>query len=188
MKYLYLLAFFFSTSNLESGCKKTNNLIIWDQHYQLTDDDFKSKEPAYLNTLAESFIGLRVEYEYRDTLVFDVLCTMDKSKSWMIENSIYVLKHEKGHFDIGEIYARILRKSIFSVKKSIKPANFKIIDSLYYDIGKKMLDEQRKYDTATTIPARNREAQSAWNLSIQKRLDSLDGYKRNKSEKLRLKR
>jgi len=187
MKYLYLLAFFFSTSNLESGCKKTNNFIIWDQHYQLTEEDFKGKVPVFTIYSAQCAVGLKVEYEYRDTLIFEVLCTMDKSKSWMQENSIYVLKHEKGHFDIGEIYARILRKSIFSVKKSIKPANIKIIDSLYYDIGKKMLDEQRKYDTATTIPARNREAQSAWNLSIQKRLDSLDRYKRNNAEKLRLK-
>lgn len=188
MKYLYLAAIFFSTTNLKSGCKKPNNLIIWDQHYQLTEADFKSKEPVNLNALAESRIGLKLDYEYRDTLKFDVLCTMDKSKSWMIDNSIYVLKHEKGHFDIGEIYARILRKSILSVKKSIKPANIKIIDSLYYTIGEQMLLEQRKYDTATSILGRNREAQSAWNLSIQRRLDSLDGYKRNNSEKLRSRR
>lgn len=86
-------------------------------------------------------------------------------------------QEKQGHFDIGEVVARQLRKAILERKSKINKNNVYIIDSLYYAFGTKLKNLQSDYDKWTTIPVRDREQQVIWNRKISLQLDSLSNYR-----------
>lgn len=180
--------FLYIDINNDLSCNKESEVIVWAKNVKLSYADFKGEYSGNPNYAAETFVGIKFDYIFIDSLKFDVICYVNKFKSWSLENSEYVLNHEQGHFDIGEIYARKLRKKIIEYKKTINNRTIRELDSAYYFFCEELLLEQKKYDKETTFPRRNREIQFAWDRLIKQRLDSLNGFERNNKMDVRWKK
>ncbi len=84
------------------------------------------------------------------------------------------LKHEKGHLDITEIYARRIRKIVGDAQFSAD--NFKgELKQLFQKAAKDHSNEQIKYDRETHHSI-NREEQVKWDAWIEGQLEALAEY------------
>jgi predicted secreted Zn-dependent protease len=85
--------------------------------------------------------------------------------SWKKSSGLndYMLQHEQTHFDITELYARILRKRLSEEIKTIK--DVKKISSIGREITKQWEIEQNTYDDETDHSI-NKETQAEWNANV----------------------
>lgn len=152
-----------------------NDTIIWKQDSLLHKEDFKARARSN-GPLGVSAVGLLLyPGENGGELLFYVEALFIKSKSYLVQFSEYVLKHEQIHFDISEVYARTLRKRITETDfKKIKNASLEI-NKLYQRTLNELLKEETKYD-ADTEHGINSAKQKVWNEDITQRLKELDTY------------
>ena len=80
-----------------------------------------------------------------------------------------VLAHEQLHFDITELFTRIMKKrlELISFSDNVKTE----IQEIYLEILKDLADFQEKYDWETNF-SRNKEAQLRWNKEIEMALQN----------------
>jgi len=168
-----------------NSCNQSDNLVDWSEKRPLKWSDFKAEFPSIDGSADEISVKLQLYYKFDGTLEYDVVCYMDKSESWTFEKSDYALNHEQGHFDIGEIYARKLRKAVQKYVPVIKYSTIKKLDSLEVMYHSLLEAEEERYDEETTHPTRNSIKQRYWDIKIKNALDSLNGYKRNPGHKLK---
>ncbi len=161
-----------------NGCKENRDYIVWEENKKLQWNDFESDSFPGVNISALSAIWLRLEYQVKDKMDwFMVQCIFSKKHSVSRKNRTdYVLSHEQGHFDIGEIYARNIRESITQLSKSVNKTNYRKLDSIYNYWGEKMKAEQIRYDKETDY-AIDTLRQSEWMVEIKSRLQKLSRYK-----------
>lgn len=163
------------------SCNNDKDLVIWEEGIKLKWSDFQSKNFVGIGVTAASMIRLKLDYEIDSKGVwFKVQNLFYKKESTVrSDRTDYVLSHEQGHFDIGEVYARKIRKELFSIKKTIDRSNYQILDSVYRTYNKLMINEQALYDLETRY-SNDTIKQKIWNARIQDMLDSLDLYKKQK--------
>lgn len=100
------------------------DVLCWDENYRITFDDFKStkfvpekstQDTTHIN--GSILKTILVNYDIiEDTVVFNISACMDRNKSWIKSKSdTATLLHEQGHFDITEVYARLLRREILKI-------------------------------------------------------------------------
>lgn len=163
---VFLLASFF----------KTNAQTHWNLSSPLTWNNFKGSPPTgNFNFRANTFSEVNCQYGRSDTCIFYVIETrFIEDKSWYIDSSKELLEHEKGHFNISEIYARKIRKYLFSIlRKSVSDEEIeKEIDKLQ----QLKIRYQTLYDTETNF-SRNLNQQKRWALKISVQLKQLDKFK-----------
>ena len=85
-----------------------------------------------------------------------------------------LLKHERGHFAISELYARKLRKKVHDYRFSSSDSR-KEIDSLYDEVEKERLLMQERYDLQT-MHSQNAEQEKRWGKMINTKLAALDHW------------
>lgn len=92
----------------------------------------------------------------------------------MAHKSDYVLKHEQGHFDITELFARKLNKAVGELvkKKNVKQSEF---SSVYKKLMKEKTELQNEYDTETDN-SRNKVKQEEWLKKINQGLIDYENY------------
>lgn len=116
----------------------------------------------------------------KDSLIFVIESYLSKKGSWVKEGTQTqaLLKHEQGHFDLNEIYARKFRKELLEYKFLISTSktDFSKIQSKYFELLNK---EQTLYDSET-MHSNNNEKQIEWNKKIEKQLKELESYNRSK--------
>lgn len=84
------------------------------------------------------------------------------------------LKHEQGHLDITEIYARRIRKMVAATK--FKSESYKAdLRTMFAEMAQQHADEQVKYDLETNHSI-NKDAQATWNVWIADELLALQAY------------
>lgn len=92
----------------------------WEQHPALSWDDFKGRaRPTTGEPSAVTDTGFRVQLECRESaLDIRVVVEFYPNSSWVkaARKSAELLRHEQGHFDITELYARKMRKAIREAK------------------------------------------------------------------------
>jgi hypothetical protein len=90
--------------------------IRWERDPALSWSDFKGRAPRNTGEpSAETDTGFRVQLEcFADALDIRVEAEFYPSTSWVKpgRKSAELLRHEQGHFDITELYARKMRKAI----------------------------------------------------------------------------
>jgi hypothetical protein len=178
---LILLAFCFAGYSQKSSIAPTirkfkKDTIIWKKDSLLTKDDFKGKGHGKNGPLGlTTWCLFLYPNESNGVLVFSVEALFIKSKSYIVQYSDYVLKHEQLHFDICELYARKLRKMISD--KDFKKVNNvqKVIQDMYNKAAQDCAKEQQKYDDDTNHGL-NAAKQQVWADDIKKQLDALDAY------------
>ncbi len=148
--------------------------IIWSSDYEVAVSDFQAKAKKGYAGMAVTFIYLYTKEENGE-VKFVIEAVFSKSKSSLATNSEYELKHERGHFNICEIYARKLRQRILK-KDFLKVKNIKKeISEMYNKIMDELKAEQDKYDKQTEH-SMNMAQQKKWEDKIQADLKELDEY------------
>jgi hypothetical protein len=182
MKKTFLLAFTFliCLSGYAQKSEKVNmkklkgDTIIWQKDSLLTRDDFKGRVSKQWAGCAVT--GLMViPVETNGNIVFSVQAVFLKSKSNIIQNSDYILKHEQLHFDICELYARKLRKML-SDKDFTKVKNIQVeIQNMYNKVNGEFDKYENKYDNDTNH-GENPAKQKVWEDDVASQMKDLDKY------------
>ncbi|WP_272150922.1 hypothetical protein [Tenacibaculum aiptasiae] len=165
----------FSQSLIDFNEIENDTMITWNNKNKIKWSDFKGEKTIYSNSKAESGIGINMEPFLHKNLVYEylVFAYFDKKKSTTKVQNDYLLKHEQMHFNIGEIFARRIRKEIIKQKESN-------VENIYYEkiynrLYNKCLDFHRKYDEETKH-SKDFYKQKEWNNLILDELNSLEKY------------
>jgi hypothetical protein len=171
-KYFFLLAW------LPSVCfaqDKDEDLIDWSSARQLTWSDYKGSPNANSDAAASTTTYLGIEYKMDENgFSYKILCRFSKTKSWGRSKTDFILKHEQGHFDIAEIFARKLNKKMSEYQYD-KITYRKDLKSIYDSITNEKENLQNQYDSETDH-SRKKEQQAEWEKKIEKMLNELRDY------------
>jgi uncharacterized protein DUF922 len=143
------------------------DLIEWNENTKVKWDDYKGGITD-TSKIASSSCGIYcIPQVLGDSASVTLIAYFDCNKSWVNKHhadSLF-LKHEQGHFDLTEAYARKLRKKI----SGIRPAreNFSAEIKKFYNWAWEDLQKQQEaYDKATDHGAVD-FAQRVWDAHIQ---------------------
>ena len=145
------------------------DFIKWSENRKLTWDDFKAPPQKIGNTAAMTTTHLGFSYNMKNgNVTYLIDCRFEKNKSWGLVKNDWILKHEQGHFDIAEIYARKLNKAINEYQFD-RLSFQKDLDAIYRSVVSQKESFQHQYDEETDH-SRNRESQEEWFKKIEKEL------------------
>ena len=100
--------------------------ILWQENKKLKIQDFKAENKDTIKVNRQQFLGaisaIRIEYSSfqrnkNSVPDFSIKTYFDPNESWMLLKNDYVLQHEQIHFDLTELYARKMRKSVESLRQ-----------------------------------------------------------------------
>lgn len=155
-----------------------NTQIYWTNSKRLSWDDYLANPDTQdTSNLALTYYGIACSMKTKkDSVAITVRSLFDKSKSWVkpADRTDSLLMHEQGHFDITEIYSRILKKTLqeTSFKKAVLSADF---NQLYKMNAVNLNAEQGIYDEETDH-GRIALKQTEWEKKIKERLLELKSY------------
>ena len=138
-----------------------DDYIKWQETRKLTWDDFKAEPIKMGNTAAMTTTKLGFSYNIANGKVtYNIDCRFDKNRSWGLVKNDWILKHEQGHFDISEIFARRLNKAVNEYQFS-RTSFQKDLDNIYKSIVDEKEKFQQLYDNETDY-SRNKDKQEEW--------------------------
>jgi hypothetical protein len=154
--------------------KLKNDTIVWQKDSLLNREDFKGKVTKQWAGCCVSALML-VPMETNGNLIFSVQAVFIKSKSNIIENSDYILKHEQLHFDITELYARKLRKMLTETDFT-KVKNIQLeLQKMYNKVNGELSRYEEKYDIDTNH-GENPAKQKVWSNDVAGQMKELDAF------------
>lgn len=156
--------------------------IYWTSDRKLNWEDFKGtpKPISNSNTAAQSYCGFGFETNQVSILskakIF-TKATFTCNLSWVKEDQksrIDLLEHEQGHFDLCEVYARILRKKLIEKKLTAYNINTDA-NIIFKNIYAQYLDRQELYETETNYGL-DRNKQIEWTKKIETEIKELGSF------------
>ena len=118
--------FFIGFISLLSFSFVKDDFILWQENKKLKIQDFKADNKDTVKVNRQQFLGaisaIRIEYSSfqrnkNSVPDFSIKTYFDPNESWMLLKNDYVLQHEQIHFDLTELYARKMRKSVESLRQ-----------------------------------------------------------------------
>ena len=118
--------FFIGFITLMSFSFVKDDFILWQENKKLKIQDFKAENKDTIKINRQQFLGaisaIRIEYSSfqrnkNSVPDFSIKTYFDPNESWMLLKNDYVLQHEQIHFDLTELYARKMRKSVESLRQ-----------------------------------------------------------------------
>ena len=118
--------FFIGFISLMSFSFVKDDFILWQENKKLKIQDFKAENKDTIKVNRQQFLGaisaIRIEYSSfqrnkNSVPDFSIKTYFDPNESWMLLKNDYVLQHEQIHFDLTELYARKMRKSVESLRQ-----------------------------------------------------------------------
>lgn len=176
--YLFILLLCFAGSvSAQLTKKQAGDTLLWKADVPLTPQDFQAKRSAYGKTVPAYTSSAIYLYQKDDngSLNFYVEALFMKSKSYMKDQSVYILKHEQVHFDITEIYARKMRQRIAATDFTRVRDVVKEIQKIYDKIMAEWQREEERYDKETQHGI-NAATQNTWNERVAAQLVELNGF------------
>lgn len=172
-KYLFLCTFFlplFLSAQYQKG-----DVVKWSADRKLAWKDYLAKpDPSNgAAAITSTYIGIQNSYTDK-SFSYTISSGFIKNKSWVRVQDDHVLKHEQGHFDITEIYARKLFKALREYRFNRNTVE-KDVDKIYDDVLKEKDEMQRQYDRETDF-SRDKEKQREWLKKIDVMLNELKVY------------
>lgn len=183
--YFRLILFFFIYFFINAETVPPNaDILFWLKNRPLMFSDFKGNpQEDYINfgnRTSENIIhklgtiSKSIDLTYinsHGSTTFNIYAGMNTKDSWIKnKNDTITLKHEQGHFDICEIYARILRRDIKKAK-TIDEAK-----KIYENISEAENIEQDKYDQINTFELGG--ITKTWKDTIYNRLKILEVFQK----------
>ena len=177
MRFIFL--FFAQIVVLFSNAQQ-NNIINWSQSYRLTYEDFQATVPGNANKAIQGTTDASIELNFEqvgDVVNVSLVSYFKRHDSWIRTEAKneYTLKHEQGHFDIAEIFARKMRKAL-QKKKLDRRNGASQIKKIFNKLLKKYLETQKEYDNATGHSIKVKD-QEKWIQKISDELKELEAYK-----------
>jgi predicted secreted Zn-dependent protease len=152
-----------------------SNLIQWSADRKLTWQDFKAPPDKNSTNAALTSSRINIDFGYNNSgLKYNIKCRFDQNLSWGRIKNDYILAHEQGHFDIAEIHARKLHKSLKAYKFNMRTVG-KDVNEIYGAVMKEHHAYQSQYDNETDY-SRNTEKQGQWRDKIDQELNSLQEF------------
>jgi Bacterial protein of unknown function (DUF922) len=149
--------------------QQENDFISWNENRKLVWDDFKAPPLKIGDIAALTTTHLAFSYKMNNGKVnFTIECQFEKNKSWGLVKNDAVLRHEQGHFDIAEMFARKLYKEM-SAYQFNKNTFQKDLDSIYKNIVAEKEKYQQVYDNETNYSI-NKNGQEEWLKKIEAEL------------------
>jgi Bacterial protein of unknown function (DUF922) len=159
---LLLLPFLFRAQ------EQNDDLIQWKAAHRLNWSDYQAGPKAGTGAAASTATFLAIEYNFTNNVFgYKISCSFSRKKSWVLHKTEYILAHEQGHFDIAEIYARLLNKRMKDYR--FDKATYKTeLGKIYRSVLDEKEAFQNSYDDETNHSI-NKDKQAAW----LKRIDGL---------------
>ncbi|MBK7883872.1 MAG: DUF922 domain-containing protein [Chitinophagaceae bacterium] len=148
----------------------SQDTIHWSPCYKLKWEDFQGTPDTTSKFKAVSAASINYTLTNDEkSFSYNVICVFYKKKSWSKSKSGNLLRHEQGHFDLAELFARKLRQAF----KNYKFNNPATIQNDFKQIAKDIRSERDKvntmYDKETNFSI-NKEKQVYWSKRIAKEL------------------
>lgn len=142
--------------------------ILWQQGQPLDWTDFRGIPGNEMDVDALSACGIVMTPKVISTrrLQFEVHCYFSPHDSWAKDwrVSTELLEHEQAHFDLGEIYARLLRQRLKESKLSRRNLD-RQITKIYNNVFNEYHGMQKRYDRETEHSL-DQKAQAKWEQMI----------------------
>ena len=172
-----LIAFIFSLSNGMAQPEK--GFIFWVEERPLQWEDFKGKPNMSSSYHAQTQGVLNYGFESKGPGVytFKLNVKFNEKESWAKpkETTDNLLNHEQGHFDIYEIYGRLIIKRI-KESKALSDRKFSDrVQKIFKKTFAELQDFQQEYDKETNH-SKDKEKQIEWKKRLQDRLKNLKEY------------
>jgi len=159
--------------------KSGDDDILWRAGYKLRWEDFKGNPTFSTNYSEKSATKIRIEVTTmitKESYIFSVGCLFEKYNSWTVnDTSESLLNHEQLHFDIGEVFARELRKKISEMNDLTDSIIQDRVKVLYHEINNACIKYEKKYDNETNN-GRNLKEQKVWRDRISNILQNSNKY------------
>ena len=171
---------YFVIAKSQDTTQQQDDTIQWSSENKLKWEDFKGEPVAdnpsdAFTTTDISAIEWKCDRENR-FIFTGAQARFNKDKSWVKDDkkSDELLKHEQGHFEITEIYARKLREALRKIEcdKKSKEQIQKEVDDAADKIDKEWDKEAEKYDEETDH-GKDKKKQEKWDEKINKELEKM---------------
>ena len=155
-------------------------MITWSAERRLTMADFQARAPLGNPLASSTSSNIKADAACKDYVFSStVAATFDPNTSWFRnpqKASEALLRHEQLHFDITEVYTRIMRQrlQLFATKancEKLQPAFNNVTKLVYADWDR----EQNRYDQETNHGL-NAVRQALWEKQIAAKLDMLKPF------------
>ena len=155
--------------------------IEWSERDRLSWEDFQGYPQGAADYVASTNSGISFSFSYSERngkrdLTYTIKSHFYPKLSWYKPELVseYILKHEQAHFDISELYARILRKKLEEAdfSKNVKEE----IEIIYEENEEERRTMQNRFDEETDhskIP----EKEYGWRKYIAKQLEVYERWK-----------
>jgi hypothetical protein len=149
--------------------------LQWNEYRPLKWEDFQGE--ININSLADAATAVTIRadgFKKKGKIYYQVNSVFHKRRSWYRKKSVQLLRHEQLHFDIAELYARRIRKTISELqRKDVSDVR------QYKNAIEKLLEESNRIDQAydnKTIHGIDLNRQRLWEKNIHDQLDSYSSY------------
>jgi hypothetical protein len=176
MIYILLILFFNGSENTDR-----EGFIVWNEGTGIDWTDFQGIPDSASPFDAQANSGLKYSYSYsinnkKLNVEFEIHSFFNSQLSWSKsqKQTHFLLDHEQLHFDISELHARKLKKTLsaFNFSKNVE----KEVEKIFAKINSDRLQMQNKYDLESDH-SKNNGLQAKWSAFIQEELHNLDSYK-----------
>ena len=183
MKTVVLIFASYVLLSLTNNTIDNDKIIVWNQNRKLTFNDYLKPVPANATwEMAATTVTIEcLPKNINGKIVFTTRALFSKEGSWFkpeAKNNINVLNHEQLHFDIAELYARILRKYLIT-GKNYKAETGEDADKMKVIISNNLRAEETenaRYDVESNH-GRNKEKQHQWEQDVANRMKELEAYR-----------
>ena len=150
-----------------------NKYIPWtNKKLRFTDFEFHSKDSLKRPGGGSQIDICLIRSELNGKIIYSVISAFFNNQSWLAEFDTALLKHEQLHFDITELYSRIIRSYLSKINY---PFSEHTINNKIDSIKKQMCITQDLYDSETLHGALI-EKQIEWELRIHFMVNSYYKY------------
>jgi len=162
-------------SNLLPLQPKKEELIDWSEERPLTWEDYRGKPDPESDAAASTTTYLAIEYNLKgNEFQYQIRSRFSCDRSWGLHKTAYILSHEQGHFDIAEIFARVLNKKMSEYVFDRKTYQ-KELRKIYEDVVEAKEKMQEKYDKETNHSI-YKAKQAEWLIKIKEMLEETAPY------------
>jgi len=168
---IFFLSYSFSYSQNDNSNKGKSNFISWTKDRKLKVSDFKIIKKKLKENDYTGMTYTDIQYNYKitkDSIFVTIRCVFNTRLSWLnsTDTNQYGLKHEQGHFDIGEIMAREMRRDFYESYNPNKAFNvYATLKKFRLKYVKKLNKLNLQYDNETNHSV-NKIKQLEWETII----------------------
>lgn len=185
-KIQYILLLFPIVIHGQKDIKVGDDIILWEERVFLQPEDFRIVKEVDPYDTRNGLTTYKIEILPREVLVdennqianflkMNLAIYFYKNKSWLgKKNDKQLLAHEQNHFNIGELFARKMRKAFEELKEK-KIKDFNAYQNVYTTYWKECKAYQRKYDQET-FNGTLAEPSGDWLLKVDQELYELEEY------------